>query len=478
MKSKFPKFFSKEIKKTEIKYNIKALINRLKYLNKKVIIKDNFQPDEKPSKLDYTKDKNDFVELFHEEENQNNDFFQKRLLNSIKNNIYTKYTSKKLNDIDKNSNVYENLIKEIITTNRNNEDNKDEKKSDIDVCKQDFYKYYKIHREKMEKYKKMELTHKFKQSYSTIYSPHYDYIHKRVITGPKWQKISTEKKMNKTTLSLKTNLKKYFMKENDLSNQKYRTQKNFAKFNINHNIKNVNKRQNSAKNISINNIIQIPNVLNNIKNKRKIINTSKAQKHLEKSNKSKSISYTNKSMEDKSFIKKLNQYIINANNKTSINYDFTRERVKMMVHYKPDKSNIKRLKEFKGCENGEFIDTVKSFKNLKGNKNNGINFGKMYSRPSDKLIPSFLMGMHSRIGIDKNINGFNKLNNYSAERFTKINDLFIPRSFNKYINLSLLQSQYIQPEDIYNFSEFKYLANKILPELKNEFYKNKKFSAL
>ena len=135
MKNKFPKFFSKEIKKTEIKYNIKALINRLKYLNKKVIIKDNFQPDEKPSKLDYTKDKNDFVELFHEEENQNNDFFQKRLLNSIKNNIYIKYTSKKLNDIDKNSNVYENLIKEIITTNRNNEDNKDEKKSDINIIK-------------------------------------------------------------------------------------------------------------------------------------------------------------------------------------------------------------------------------------------------------------------------------------------------------------------------------------------------------
>ena len=95
-------------------------------------------------------------------------------------------------------------------------------------------------------------------------------------------------KMNKTTLSLKTNLKKYFMKENDLSNQKYKTQKNFAKFNINHNIKNVNKRQNSAKNISIDNITYgdklIVNVLSNVDGKynltigsfSRILNVSKA----------------------------------------------------------------------------------------------------------------------------------------------------------------------------------------------------------
>ena len=162
---------------------------------------------------------------------------------------------------------------------------------------------------------------------------------------------------------------------------------------------------------------------------------------------------------------KLNQLIINGANSTSINYDYIRERVKMLVNYKPPKLNNKRVKEFKGCENGEFLDTLKSFKALKGEKNNGLNFGKMASRPSNNILPSYMCGNHSRIAFDTRMDESLKLNNYSSGRFSKMDDYVIPRSFNKYINLSVLKSQSIQPESIFNLSEFKYLANKVLPEI-------------
>ena len=102
--------------------------------------------------------------------------------------------------------------------------------------------------------------------------------------------------------------------------------------------------------------------------------------------------------------------MINNANKTFINYDFIRDRVKMMVNYESHKLNNKRLKEFRGCENGEFLDTLKCFKVLKGEKNSGINFGKIVSRPSNEILPSFMCGVHSRIAFNTNMNKSLELN--------------------------------------------------------------------
>ena len=81
----------------------------------------------------------------------------------------------------------------------------------------------------------------------------------------------------------------------------------------------------------------------------------------------------NKSQENINKIKKINQYIFNVNKAKFINYDYNKERVKMLVNYNLKRNSKIRVKAFKGCANEEFIDPLKSFKNIKGNKNSGIN---------------------------------------------------------------------------------------------------------
>ena len=173
----------------------------------------------------------------------------------------------------------------------------------------------------------------------------------------------------------------------------------------------------------------------------------------------------NKSQENINKIKKINQYIFNVNKAKFINYDYNKERVKMLVNYNLKRNNKIRVKAFKGCANEEFIDPLKSFKNIKGNKNSGINFDKMASRTNDKILPSFMVGIHSRLAFNVKTEDSLKMNNYSTGKFSTVKDSLIPKSFNKYVNLSLLKSDNVKPEDVSNLSEFIYLANNILPDI-------------
>ena len=465
-------YFSKEIKKAEIKYHIKSLLNKLKKLNKRNISKDQYQPDEKPYHQDYGDSKTDFIELFHEDETNKNNFFKNEISKSLKNNIYIKYATKKEKDNDKKSKIYDNLIKEIINGEKIGEDNFESKELKFLGSRVDFYKYYKLHREKMDRLKKLGLIEKMNKSQPVLYNPNYDYILKKIKSGPEWNEITGRNQMNKTrsmTLLSESNKNKIIdFKEKDVFSDKLvKTQRNIDKFNNRYVIKNINKKNNNisskiSKSTEIDKKLDIKNI---IKIKNNMFTTSRTQRYYKKLNRPKYFSYTNKSQDNNIEAKKINQLIINGAISTSINYDYIRERVKMLVNYKPPKLNNKRVKEFKGCENGEFLDTLKSFKALKGEKNNGLNFGKMASRPSNNILPSYMCGNHSRIAFDTRMDESLKLNNYSSGRFSKMDDYVIPRSFNKYINLSVLKSQSIQPESIFNLSEFKYLANKVLPEI-------------
>ena len=488
MEKNYPNYISKEIKKTEHKYNIKALFNRLKYLSKKKIITDDFKPDKKKNEPDFLSDKTDIVELFHETNINKNKYFRNSISNSLKNNIYLKFTSKKEKILDKMTNIYETLINELFDIPKK-EENKYEKKNSINFDnKIDFFKYYKKHKEKVEKLKKIE---NLKKSYSTIYYPNYDYIRKRIITCPKWKQISRKKQLNKS----KSLPSRGYNNKNDLNDNEYneyndfnisdymKTKNNFGKFknrNTNKHNKNYQKikslvntsrKENERKTFNIKNANEIQNNLFNFSKTQRITNKF----YNPKKNKKTSDTQEPESKEKKAEIKKLNQYIRNGANKTFINYDFNREKVKMLVNYYPHKTNKNKVKEFKGCEIGEFLDTLRSIKILKGEKNCGINFGKMASRPSNKILPSFMSGIHSRIGCNILMDESLKMNNYSSGRFAKINDAFIPRSFNKYANLSLLKNENIQPEDVYNLVQFKYLANKLIPNINNENLNNKNF---
>ena len=177
MEENYTNYISKEIKKTEIQYNIKALFNRLKYLYQKKKIIDNFRPERKKYENDYISDKKDIIELFHENNMGDDTFFKNNISSSLKNNIYLKYTSKKEKVLDKMTNIYETLISELFDIQKKEENNSETNKKINFDNNIDHYKYYKKHVERVEKLKKIE---NLKKSYSTIYYPNYDYIHKRI----------------------------------------------------------------------------------------------------------------------------------------------------------------------------------------------------------------------------------------------------------------------------------------------------------
>ena len=473
----FPKYISNEIKKTENKFNIKKKFDKLKLLDRKKIIKDELQFEIKPVSFDYVPDKKDVVDFFQEKETNKFDFFKNNISNSLKDNLYLKYISNNAKESDEKKNIYNNLIDEILVQKEKDENEKKNKKSkpkksENSLNNFDFYKYYKIHREKAEKFKKSSSYQNIlKNNYAEIF-PNYDYIRKRIITAPKWQKISNKKKSNnqqdKTTSSITTfNNITHLFDNTAILAKSFRTQNNFGKF-INQNPNNKNK----IDKIDIISKISSENLEKQLKYKKidinmdKIPKISRTKKLVKKPNKSKSFSYMNKSQENlNKFIKKINQYIFNENKKKFINYDFAKERVKMMVNYNLKRDNKIRVKAFKGCENEEFMDPLKSFKKMKGNKYSGINFDKMASRDNNKVLPSFMSGIHSRLAFDFKTDESLKMNNYSTGRFSTIKDSLIPKSFNKYVNLSLLKSENVKPEDVFNLSEFIYLANNLLPEI-------------
>ena len=471
-------YFSKEIKKTEIKYHIKALRNKFKSLNKKIIIKDLFQPDEHPFHQEYGNNKIDVVELFHENVYNKPYFFKNIVSNLLKNNIYINYSTKKEKELDKKTNIYETCIKNLIDGEKE-EEKLETKKLDISKDKADYYKYYKIHIEKLNKLKNLGLTQKMNQSQPVTYNPNYNYIKKKIMSCPDWKKMIGRKKTITTgniPLSLFSTYNRIINLNNNNSSiiKSKKNKKKICKFS-NRNIKNHLDKINNNSSI-INRSVNIVNSLRLkkiSKNKNNTISHGRTQRNYRKLNKQKRNLDNYKSQDKNDEYKKLIQIIMNEPDYHFINYDYTREKVKMMVNYNSHKPNNKRIKEFKGCENGEFLQTLKSFKALKGEKNNGLKFSKIPPRPRNKILPSFMCSVHSRIAFDMTMDESLKLNNYSSGRFTKTKDFYIPRSFNKYINLSLLKSENVQPEKVFNLSEFKYLSNKMLPEIENNIINDK-----
>ena len=176
----------------------------------------------------------------------------------------------------------------------------------------DFYKYYKIHREKAEKLRKFFLTHNIKQNASEDYSPNYDAIKKRIITAPKWKKLPSEKKQkneNNKTISMRPS---YYHVVNLIDNDSisalsFKTQNNFGKF-MDIKEDKIKNKKNLINNISIINAKKVEQPLNfkNITSIKKNFNSfSRAKKNNKKLNKTKSYSFINQSQAKINEIKKI-----------------------------------------------------------------------------------------------------------------------------------------------------------------------------
>ena len=129
------------------------------------------------------------------------------------------------------------------------------------------------------------------------------------------------------------------------------------------------------------------------------------------------------------------------------NYNQVRERTIMMVDYKEKRKNAKTPnKYFKGIDPFYFYDYNKNFSKF----NNHIeihspDFKKMVSRPiDDNPLPSYMKNLYNRNAIYSVNEKSLKMNNYENGKFLQnYSDFFPKKSFNKFINLNLLNSDFI-----------------------------------
>ncbi len=128
------------------------------------------------------------------------------------------------------------------------------------------------------------------------------------------------------------------------------------------------------------------------------------------------------------------------------NFNQVRERTIMMVDYKDKKKRAKTPnKYFKGIEPFYFNNYNKYFSKFNNHQEiHSPNFKKMVSRPIDNNpLPSYMKKLFNRNAIYSINEQSLKMNNYSNGKFLQnFTDFFPKKSFNKIINLNLLNSDF------------------------------------
>ena len=389
---------------------------------------------------------------------------------NVKNSEKNKNKDKLKKEVNKNNDdFYNNIIKLLIKTNESNL--KELKKKKLNRAKSsnniNRYKYYKLHNEKLSKYRELGILQKINEEVqNAIYTPKFDLIYKRIITGPKWNELSGRKQKEIIDCRPASDLSR--SKTNNLlfsegkgvlpmskqtqrdgfpisNNLRIRYEKKFIPSNSSFSMKTKTKRNN------------VNHSCHNLKNSKTIYKSKLELENINSLNKCKSIPDFNRYLSRSQVDKILRNNKPDPVNILYPNYNTIEERVKMMVLYNRRLFNLKK-KEFRGINPSEFFDANKIFNNLKGNKSSVPEFGKMTSRPYDKILPVYMKGIYSRIVYNEKTDKTLKMNNYSNGQFLDLNNTFNKTSFNKYVNLCLLKSDYIQPEKIKNKSEFKLLS--------------------
>ena len=347
------------------------------------------------------------------------------------------------------------------------------------------YRYHNIHANKIEKMKEEGVFDKLNAPHQTLYRPNYEYLYKKIITGPKWDNLSERKNIfneQKHVINLSYN-DTYFHKDNikGYVNMLKQTERKGIINDINYK-KELNKKNKFDFKTSIDNKENHPfllvindgglNVENNILKKKK-----KMQK--------KYISapdFNRYMSRDQNKLSKKGDKIVNG--EVFPNYNSVESRIKMMVFY--NKSRNHKLKDNRALVAFNVSDTKfdpnKTFEKIYGNRYKVVpNFEKMTSRKKNEL-PFFLNGLTDRnIFTTSNAKSL-KMNNYSSSKmFNLCNDL--KKDFNRYKNkkmnemrkcfsyenIRMYDKKRVLDELNYKIKIFnKLVSNK---EVKNDFWK-------
>ena len=364
-----------------------------------------------------------------------------------KNNFYYK------DDIHKSiKNEKKKLKKNLSTPNKNMN------------LKKNKYEYHDLHMQKIENYKKEGIYQRMKNQQLADYSPNFDYIHKRLVSGPTWNKLSgrdmlLHKDDKKTNL---INIKLYKAKNRNLSeitkpinkiintNKNAKDRKNMinsAKF-INQKLYRTqnNIKYNKIKSLSYSNYINDnektssffnPNKNKN-KNKKEGISSSSSLLILKNPNRN---GLTKKKYRyvpdfDKYIdIEKLNKKVRRNKEAQRIreilnpNYSYVKEKVKTLAKYYKKSKNIngknKRI-EFKGINTNDLLyDACHTYDIICGNKcKSAPKFQKMIAREDDINLPTYMKGMFNRIGLELSTEKTLKMNNCENAKIYSFKGLF------------------------------------------------------
>ena len=333
------------------------------------------------------------------------------------------------------------------------------------------YKYHNIHANKIEKMKEEGLFDKLNAQHQTLYRPNYEYLYKKIITGPKWDNLSERKNLfneQNHIINISYN-DAYFHKDNikGYVNMLKQTERKGIINDINDK-KELNKKNNFDFKTSIDNKENHPflllisktnddgftNIENNILNKNEKIQ----KKYISAPDFNR---YMSREQINKLFKKR--DKIING--ELSPNYNSIESGIKMMVFY--NKSRNHKLKDNRAFVAFNASDTNfdpnKTFEKIYGNRYKVVpNFEKMTSRKKNEL-PFFLNGLTDRnIFTTSNAKSL-KMNNYSTSKmFNLCNDL--KKDFNRYKNKKMNEMR-----KCFSYDNIKmYNKNRILNELKNK----------
>ena len=337
------------------------------------------------------------------------------------------------------------------------------------------YKYHNIHLNKLKLSKNM----KKKQKNEPIYRPKLEYIYNKLFTGPDWKVISGRK--NKLFEESGHSLDKFYDSQlntfhetrNCFITMSKQTRRNSNLFSNDLRSRHESKfiPVNSTKNSLYKNLKKIiisrsplsrdnPDIINKKKVSIKSIkNYSNFKIYYPITP---SVKKINSVPDFKRYIGRYNEHKhpnkkIKASNEGIYypKYNIIQEKPKMMVFYKlqknqeNEKNKIHNLNKFKGLATSDIFNVSDAFDKYKLYKTRiAPQFEKMISRPYDKSLPSFMKGLHNRIGADIMTDKSLKLNNYSnGESYCEINksNLTIPKPPKEDDNLY----------DFYNINEYK-----------------------
>ena len=246
------------------KYNI----NKTKTIKKNLSSKDfTYYPDK-----EYFNSLKGKKQFNPEEILRETDFDINKIKKSIQeNNIYYN-DEEKNNYTNKINNIKESRNKNMLKTYINNSQENNQ------LFKGKKYKYYNEHIQRIKRYKEDGIFAKILSQQESLYSPHFDYIFKKIYSGPKWDKltgredlfkpvkkkpnininISTEKKIKKRIKKIKERNKNkniYLKKAKNIFSTKINNNTLFSNINNNKTNFTTNELHSSLENTDKNNIL-------------------------------------------------------------------------------------------------------------------------------------------------------------------------------------------------------------------------------